>query len=126
VVAEPIDRPAQSSARAHLRYATKFPYLTERHLLAGGITAEVIKLYGSIELGPLTGLADRIVDLVASGETLRANRLRELETILAVSSRLVVNRAAFKLKQAEIRAWIDRLERALATRAPRHAAGGRA
>ena len=67
VVAEPADRPVDEAAHMHLRYATKFPEITRRHLQARGIVAEVIKLYGSIEIAPLVGLADRIVDLVSSG-----------------------------------------------------------
>jgi ATP phosphoribosyltransferase len=114
-VAEPIDRPVDPSTHLHLRYATKFPNLTRRHLEARGITAEIIKLYGSIELGPLTGLADRIVDLVQSGETLRENRLREVETVVEISSRFVVNRAALKLKPEAVGALIERLERVVRT-----------
>jgi len=113
-VAEPIDRPTHDGAHIHLRYATKLPNLTRRHLEARGITAEVIKLYGSIELSPLTGLADRIVDLVQTGETLKQNRLREVETIMDVSARLVVNRAAWKLKRAAIDGLLARLERVVA------------
>jgi ATP phosphoribosyltransferase len=94
---------------AHLRYATKFPNLTRRHLEASGTVADVIKLSGSVELGPLTGLADRIVDLVSTGETLRQHRLREVETILDVTSRLVVNRAAWKIHRAPIDALLARL-----------------
>jgi ATP phosphoribosyltransferase len=112
-VAEPIDRPVDERRPLHLRYATKFTHLTAQYLAARGITAEVIKLYGSVELGPLTGLADRIVDLVQSGETLRENRLREVETIMEVSSRLVVNRAAMRLKQAAIDRVLAQLGRAL-------------
>lgn len=112
-VAEAMDRPVNDGGQIHLRYATKFPRLTRRHLQSRGITAEVIQLYGSIELGPLIGLADRIVDLVQTGETLRQNRLREVETILEVSSRLVVNRAAFKLKQPAIRDVMGRLQTAV-------------
>ena len=110
-VAEPADEPADKNggARAQLRYATKFPNLTRRHLESRGIVADVIKLYGSIELGPLTGLADRIVDLVSTGETLRQHRLREVETILDVSARLVVNRASLKLRRAPIDALLARL-----------------
>jgi ATP phosphoribosyltransferase len=107
-VAEP-ESSAPPRGREQLRYATKFPNLTRRHLEARGEVADVIKLYGSIELGPLTGLADRIVDLVSSGETLRQHALRERETILEVSARLVVNRAALKLKRAPIDALLDRL-----------------
>jgi ATP phosphoribosyltransferase len=111
-VAEP-ERPVRPPDPEHLRYVTKFPHLTRRHLEATGRVAEVVKLSGAIELAPLTGLADRIVDLVSSGETLRQNGLREVETLLDVSARLVVNRAALKLRCAEIDPLIDRLERAL-------------
>jgi ATP phosphoribosyltransferase len=99
--------------RRHLRYATKFPNLTRRHLEARGVVADVIKLSGSIELGPLTGLCDRIVDLVSSGETLRQHRLREVETIMAVSARLVVNRASLKVRRAPIDALLCRLRAVL-------------
>jgi ATP phosphoribosyltransferase len=112
-VAEPMDPPARAvddeGRGAHLRYCTKFPNLTRRHLEAAGIVADVIKLSGSVELGPLTGLCDRIVDLVSSGETLRQHRLREVETILDVSSRLVVNRAAWKVRRRPIDALLARL-----------------
>jgi len=118
VVAEPVDRPVDDRAELHLRVATKFPNLTRRHLEARGIVAEVIKLYGSIELAPLTGLADRIVDLVASGETLKQNRLREVETILEVSARVVVNRASLKLRRRDIDALLARLRDAASTGRP--------
>jgi len=112
-VAEPMDPPARAvddeGRGAHLRYCTKFPNLTRRHLEAAGIVADVIKLSGSVELGPLTGLCDRIVDLVSSGETLRQHRLREVETILDVTSRLVVNRAAWKVRRRPIDALLARL-----------------
>jgi ATP phosphoribosyltransferase len=71
--------------------------------------ADVIKLYGSVELGPLTGLCDRIVDLVSSGETLRTHRLREIEVIMDVTSRLVVNRASWKVQRRPIDALLARL-----------------
>ena len=112
-VAEPMDPPARAvddeGRGAHLRYCTKFPNLTRRHLEAAGTVADVIKLSGSVELGPLTGLCDRIVDLVSSGETLRQHRLREVETILEVTSRLVVNRAAWKVRRRPIDALLARL-----------------
>jgi ATP phosphoribosyltransferase len=112
-VAEPIDPPARAvddeGRGAHLRYCTKFPNLTRRHLEAAGTVADVIKLSGSVELGPLTGLCDRIVDVVSSGETLRQHRLREIETILEVTSRLVVNRAAWKIHRRPIDALLARL-----------------
>jgi ATP phosphoribosyltransferase len=106
-VAEP--EGARPPTHDQLRYATKFPNLTRRHLEARGIFADVIKLSGSVELGPVLGLADRIVDLVSSGETLRAHHLREVETIADVTARLVVNRASLKLRRAAIDALISRL-----------------
>ena len=111
VVAEPEDHPVDEMAMVHLRYATKFPELTRRHLQARGVVAEVIKLYGSIEIAPLVGLADRIVDLVSSGETLRQHRLREVETIFPVSARLCVGRAAAKLHGDRIDDLIGRLRK---------------
>jgi ATP phosphoribosyltransferase len=108
-VAEPEDRPVDEAAHIHLRYATKFPELTRRHLQARGTVAEVIKLYGSVEIAPLVGLADRIVDLVSTGETLRQHRLREVETILEVSARLCVGRAAAKLMAGRIDDLVSRL-----------------
>ena len=112
-VAEPIERPVDERGQFHVRIATKYPACTRRWLQARGLTAEVIKLYGSVELAPLTGLADRIVDLVSSGETLRQNGLREVETILPVTARLVVNRASLKLRGAEIDALVRKLRAAI-------------
>jgi ATP phosphoribosyltransferase len=109
VVAEPEDRPIDENAHMHLRYATKFAEITRRHLQARGTLAEIIKLYGSIEIAPLVGLADRIVDLVSSGETLRQHRLREVETIMNVSARLCVGRAAAKLHADRIDDLVGRL-----------------
>jgi ATP phosphoribosyltransferase len=109
VVAEPEGRAVDESAQVHLRYATKFPEITRRYLQARGTVAEIIKLYGSIEIAPLVGLADRIVDLVSSGETLRQHHLREVETILPVSARLCVGRAAAKLYGDRIDALIRAL-----------------
>jgi ATP phosphoribosyltransferase len=108
-VAEPVGRPVDDRALAHVRVATKYPRLTRRWLESRGRFAEIIKLSGSIELGALTGLADRIVDLVSSGKTLAANQLREVEVILPVTSALVVNRASLKLRGAEIDAIVGRL-----------------
>jgi ATP phosphoribosyltransferase len=109
VVAEPADRPVDERAQVHLRYATKFPEITRRHLQARGTVAEIIKLYGSIEIAPLVGLADRIVDLVSSGETLRQHNLIEVETILEVSARVCVGRAAAKLHGDRIDEILARL-----------------
>ena len=81
---------------SHVRVATKYPGITRRHFAAQGIQAEIIKLNGAMELAPLTGLASRIVDLVSTGQTLLENGLVETEIIAQVSSRLIVNRAAFK------------------------------
>src|SRR6516164_4052573 len=113
VVAEPEDRPVDETAQVHLRYATKFPEITRRHLQTRGTVAEIIKLYGSIEIAPLVGLADRIVDLVSSGETLRQHHLREVETILEVSARLCVGRAAAKLYADRVDDLVARLRTAL-------------
>ena len=113
VVAEPEGKPVDESAQVHLRYATKFPEITRRHLQARGTVAEIIKLYGSIEIAPLVGLADRIVDLVSSGETLRQHHLREVETIFPVSARLCVGRVAAKLRGDRIDDVIARLRRVI-------------
>jgi ATP phosphoribosyltransferase len=112
-VAEPEDRPVDEGAQMHLRYATKFPEITRRHLQQKGIVAEIIKLYGSIEIAPLVGLADRIVDLVSSGETLRQHRLREVETICEISARLCVGRAAAKLMADRVDDLVRRLTKAV-------------
>ncbi|HEY0194414.1 MAG TPA: ATP phosphoribosyltransferase [Kofleriaceae bacterium] len=100
-------------AQAHLRIATKYPRTTRAYLHRKGITAEVIKLSGAIELGPLTGLCDRIVDITQTGETLRQNGLVEIDTVGQVSSRLVVNPARLKLDGERLGALIDALERAV-------------
>jgi ATP phosphoribosyltransferase len=114
VVAEPEDQPVDESAHLHLRYATKFPEITRRFLQKKGVAAEIIKLYGSIEIAPLVGLADRIVDIVSSGETLRQHRLREVETIMPISARLCVGRAAAKLMPERVDELVRRLGRAVA------------
>jgi ATP phosphoribosyltransferase len=104
---------AADRAQAHLRVATKYPRTTRAYLQRKGITAEVIKLSGAIELGPLTGLCDRIVDITQTGETLRQNGLVEIDTVAQVSSRLVVNPARLKLDGNRLAALIDALERAV-------------
>lgn len=96
--------------RRRVRVATKYPEITRRHFAARGEQVEIIKLYGSMELAPLVGLADLIVDLVASGNTLRANGLVETEVITQVSARLVVNRAAMKTKHAALRSLLARMQ----------------
>jgi ATP phosphoribosyltransferase len=113
VMAELVARPVDERSQMHLRVATKYPNIARRYLQSRGITAEIIKLSGAIELGPLSGLADRIVDLTQSGETLRQNGLVELATIMEVTSRLVVNPASLKLRSGVISDLIARLERQL-------------
>ncbi|PLX81588.1 MAG: ATP phosphoribosyltransferase [Desulfuromonas sp.] len=112
VVAEPKelcqgDDPASWS---NIRVATKYPNITERYFAAKGIQVELIKLYGSIELAPLVGLSERIVDLVSTGGTMKANNLVEVETIAEVTSRLIVNRASLKTKHRRISRIIHDLE----------------
>ena len=111
IVAQKAD--AAADELAHLRIATKYPRTTKTYLAKKGITAEVIKLSGAIELGPLTGLCERIVDITQTGETLRQNGLVEIDTVAQVSSRLVVNPARLKLDGDRLGALIDSLERAL-------------
>lgn len=101
---------------SRIRVATKYPRVASEHFARKGVHVDLIKLYGSMELAPLTGLAEAIVDLVSTGNTLRANALREVEEIMPISSRLVVNRAALKLKQAPLRHIIDAFERAIPER----------
>ncbi|MDG3443149.1 ATP phosphoribosyltransferase [Nitrospirillum amazonense] len=109
-VAEPVaeaqgDDPSRWS---HVRVATKYPEVTRRHFARRGVQAECIKLNGAMELAPSLGLCQRIVDLVSSGATLKANGLVEIEHIADVTSRLIVNRAAFKTRHPEIQDWINR------------------
>jgi ATP phosphoribosyltransferase len=92
---------------SRLRVATKYTSVARQHFADKGVHVDLIKLYGSMELAPLTGLADAIVDLVSTGSTLRANQLVEVEQIMEISSRLVVNQAALKLKREPIRRLID-------------------
>ncbi len=96
---------------ARLRVATKYVDTAREHFAAKGVHVDLIKLYGSMELAPLVGLADAIVDLVSSGSTLKANNLIEVEEIMAISSRLVVNQAALKLKRAALQRFLDVFER---------------
>jgi len=97
---------------SRLRVATKYVGIAREFFAAKGVHVDLIKLYGSMELAPLTGLADAIVDLVSTGGTLKANDLVEVERIMDISARLVVNQAALKLKQAPMRALIDAFARA--------------
>lgn len=92
-----------------IRVATKYPNITERYFNQKGIPVEIIKLYGSIELAPVVGLAERIVDLVSSGRTLKAHHLVEVEVIAESTARLIVNRASLKMKHGELTELIARL-----------------
>jgi ATP phosphoribosyltransferase len=92
---------------SRLRVATKYVAISREFFATKGVHVDLIKLYGSMELAPLVGLADAIVDLVSTGNTLKANHLIEVEHIMDISARLVVNQAALKLKQAPIRKIID-------------------
>ncbi len=101
---------------ARLSIATKYVRTAREHFDMKGVHVDLIKLYGSMELGPLVGLADAIVDLVSSGATLAANDLVEVETVMPISSRLIVNQAAMKMKRETIAPLLAALERAVASR----------
>ncbi|MCP1574602.1 ATP phosphoribosyltransferase catalytic subunit [Herbaspirillum rubrisubalbicans] len=97
---------------ARLRVVTKYVNTAREHFASKGVHVDLIKLYGSMELGPLVGLSDAIVDLVSTGGTLRANKLVEVEHIIDISSRLVVNQAALKLKRERLQPILDAFEKA--------------
>ncbi|MFL6694365.1 MAG: ATP phosphoribosyltransferase [Ramlibacter sp.] len=103
---------------SRLRVATKYVGIARDFFAAKGVHVDLIKLYGSMELAPLTGLADAIVDLVSTGGTLKANNLVEVERIMDISARLVVNQAALKLKQSPMRRLIDAFALAAARTTP--------
>ena len=98
---------------SRIRVASKYTHIARQHFADKGVHVDLIKLYGSMELAPLTGLADAIVDLVSTGSTLKANHLVEVERILDISARLVVNPAALKLKREPLRRLIDAFARAV-------------
>ena len=112
-VREGFDYAAAVKRGARLNVATKYVQTAREHFAAKGMHVNLIKLYGSMELAPLTGLADAIVDLVSTGSTLKANHLVAMEQIMAISSRLVVNRAALKLKRDAIQPLLEAFERAI-------------
>jgi len=114
VVAAPEEFDYENAVRqgARLKVATKYIGTAREHFAAKGVHVDLIKLYGSMELAPLVGLADAIVDLVDTGNTLRANRLRVVEEIMPVSSRLIVNPASLKVKRSEIAPLIEGLREA--------------
>ena len=97
---------------ARLRVATKYLLTARNHFAAKGVHVDLIKLYGSMELGPLVGLSDAIVDMVSTGSTLRANNLVEVEHIMEISARLVVNQAALKMKRARLQPILEAIEQA--------------
>ncbi len=114
-VAEPAemvkrDDPARWS---HIRVATKYPAITRRYFAARGVQAECVKLNGAMELAPQLGLCRRIVDLVSTGATIKANNLVEVEHIADVTSRLIVSRAALKTRPEEISGWVERIREAV-------------
>jgi ATP phosphoribosyltransferase len=113
-VAEPasLSRDDDPSRWSHIRVATKYPEIARRHFAARGVQAECIRLSGAMELAPALHLCQRIVDLVATGATLRANNLVEVEQIAEVTARLVVNRAALKTDPDGVGAWVERIREA--------------
>ena len=116
MVAEPASLASRDDPHSwtRLRIATKYVKITQRHFAAKGIQTDIIKLYGSMELAPLVGLSDRIVDLVDTGNTLKANGLVEVEHIADISAWLVANKASMKMKHQALKGLIDQLERAVA------------
>ncbi len=110
VVAIPQDR---SIDMPIYRVATKYPQIAERHFVKRGIPVEIIKLHGSVELGPILGISDAIVDIVSTGSTLKKNNLKILEEICPISSRLIANQVSFRVKSYEIMALIEKLESVL-------------
>jgi len=114
VVAVPAGYDYRSAVRqgARLKVATKYVQTAREHFAAKGMHVDLIKLYGSMELAPLTGLADAIVDLVSTGKTLKANRLKVVEEIAPLSARLIINQAALKLKRSAIQPLLEAFARA--------------
>ena len=114
-VAEPVAMAAKDDPRewSHVRVATKYPNITRRHFEARGVQAECVKLNGAMEIAPVLGLSSRIVDLISTGRTLKENGLTEVETIADISSRLIVNRAAFKTRAGEIAPLVEGFRRAV-------------
>jgi ATP phosphoribosyltransferase len=116
-VAAPADFDYAAAVRqgSRIRVATKYTQTARQHFADKGVHVDLIKLYGSMELAPLTGLADAIVDLVSSGSTLKANHLVEVERIMDISARLIVNQASLKLKRDALRQLIDAFATAVVT-----------
>ncbi len=118
VVAAPGDLVKRDNPKrwSHIRIATKYPEITKRHFAARGVQAECVKLSGAVEIAPALGLCERIVDLVSTGATLKANGLVEVEEIARISSRLAVNRTALKTRSDEVSKWISRFREAVDAR----------
>lgn len=114
-VRQGFDYEAQVRQGARLKVATKYVQTARAHFAAKGVHVDLIKLYGSMELAPLVGMADAIVDLVSSGSTLKANNLIAVEEIMSISSRMVVNQAALKIKHAAIQPLLDQFAQAVAS-----------
>ena len=112
-VREDYDYPQAIRQGARLRVATKYLQTAREHFAAKGMHVDLIKLYGSMELAPLVGLADAIVDLVSTGSTLKANGLKAVEEIVPISARLIVNQASLKLKRAAVQPLLDAFARAV-------------
>ena len=118
IVAEPVEMAPDDNPQrwSHIRIATKYPEITRRHFASRGVQAECIKLNGAMEIAPSMGLCSRIVDLVSTGSTLRANGLAEVEEIAKITSRLAVNRAALKTRPNEINYWVQNFREAINAR----------
>jgi ATP phosphoribosyltransferase len=115
MVAEPVGLAARDDPKSwtRVRVATKYVNITRRHFAAKGIQTDIIKLYGSMELAPLVGLSDRIVDLVETGNTLKANGLAEIEQLADISAWLVGNQASMKMKHATLKPLVERFRQAV-------------
>jgi len=115
MVAEPVGLAAKDDPKSwtRVRVATKYVNITRRHFAAKGIQTDIIKLYGSMELAPLVGLSDRIVDLVETGNTLKANGLAEIEQLADISAWLVGNQASMKMKHATLKPLVERFRLAV-------------
>ena len=115
MVAEPAGLAAKDDPKSwtRVRVATKYVNITRRHFAAKGIQTDIIKLYGSMELAPLVGLSDRIVDLVETGNTLKANGLTEIEKLADISAWLVGNQASMKMKHATLKVLVERIRQAV-------------
>lgn len=113
MTAAPVQPARTLPSGQRIKVATKFVNVAKRFYAEKGVQADIIKLYGAMELAPIMQLADQIVDIVDTGNTLKANGLKPLESIAEISSRLIVNKAAYKMKHAQIQGIVEQLEKAL-------------